>query len=105
MIAGELRELIEIWHLDKIKNELGEEVEVWTVKEKTRAKVIFNSGLKELSNHEIVPVYTNTFEVRIYITISEFDRIKWDDKLFSVISIENNKTRQCKIIQAKMVNE
>lgn len=33
MIAGELRELIEIWHLDKLKNELGEEVEVWTVRE------------------------------------------------------------------------
>lgn len=105
MDAGSLKERIEIYKTTLTKNEVGEEQNDWVLKTETRSKVTNNSGSRNEENNEIVYNYIKTFEVRSYVDISEFDRIKWDGKFYRILNIDINKEYQKQIIQTELIND
>lgn len=105
MIAGILNEIIEIYVPEITRNEVGEQNTNYVLKCKTRARIIHNSGNRTTENNEVVYNYIKTFQVRSYIEISDFDRIKWNDKYYRILNIEPNKQEQQKSITTELVNE
>lgn len=105
MISGILTENIEIYSPHIVINEVGEQVNEWIYKNKTKARVIHNNGARNIENREIVYNYTKTFQVRFYVDIDEFDRIKWDKKFYRILDIDKNKEQQQITITTELVNE
>lgn len=105
MIAGLLKETIEIFKPFQRKNEYGEVEDYFEKSFKTKSQVIYNSGNKIVENNEITSDYKLQFVVRIYHKISEQDRIKYDNKFYQIESIEKNKQFQLLRINASIVQE
>lgn len=105
MDAGSLTERIEILTPTIVKNEVGEQETQYILKYSTRAKKINNSGSRNLENHEIVYDYVKTFEVRLYVDVNEFDRIKYKEKYYRILNIDTNKELQKITIHTELVNE
>ena len=105
MIAGKLTELIEIYSPHITVNDVGEKSTEYVLKNTTKANVIHNKGSRDIENDEIVYKYQKTFEVRIYVDVGEFDRIKWGSKYYRILDIDTNKELQKITIQTEVVNE
>lgn len=106
MIAGLLKEIIEVHSPILNQNEYGEvEDNEYEFKYKTKAQVIYNSGSKIIDNDEIFNDYKLQFIVRIYHNITETDRIKYDGKFYNIESIEKSRQYQLKKINCTLVNE
>ncbi len=105
MEAGRLTENIEIYSPNIIKNELGEQVNTYSYKLRTKANKLSNSGNRKLENHEIVYSYNLVFEVRYYIDVEETDRIKYNNKFHRILSIDKNNLLQKIIITTELINE
>lgn len=105
MNAGKLKHRIEIFSPHLTTNEVGEQVNEFILKNTTKANVINNSGSREIENDEIVYNYTKTFEVRIYVDVDEFDRIKFQNKFYRILNIDTNDELQQITIQTELVNE
>lgn len=105
MIAGKLTERIEIYSPHIIVNDVGEKSTEYVLKNTTKANVIHNKGSRDIENDEIVYNYQKTFEVRIYVDVGEFDRIKWGNKYYRILYIDTNKELQKITIQTEVVNE
>lgn len=105
MQAGILNEIIEIYSPHVIKNDFGEQVMEYRFKNKTRARKVNKSGSRNLENHEIVYNYIKTFEVRIYVDVDNFDRIKYNDKFYRILDIDTNREMQNITIQCELINE
>lgn len=105
MIAGKLTERIEIYSPHITINEVGEQATEYILKNTTKANVVHKSGSRNIENDEIVYNYNKTFEVRIYIDVDEFDRIKWGNKYYRILDIDTNKELQKITIQAELVND
>ena len=105
MIAGQLNDNIEIYSSYLTKNEIGEQVEEWIMKNKTKARIIHNSGSRSIENYEIVYNYVRTFQVRIYVDVNELDRIKWDNRFYRILNIDKDKERQLITITTEIINE
>lgn len=105
MKAGLLNEIINIYsHLQSI-NKYGEVTSYPVLKTTTRANVSWNTGTRSIENDEIVYGYTKTFTVRSYVDISNTDIIEWQDMRYRIISIENRRGYNGKIILAELINE
>ena len=72
----------------------------------TRAQVKFNNGNRLIDNQEIFYENTVTFIVSDYIPYEETMRIKYRDKYYRILSVNNEKvpTRKIEII-AELINE
>lgn len=105
MIAGLLREPIEIYKSELTKNAVGEQETNWILKTKTRSQKINKSGSRNVENDEVVYNYTKIFKVRIYVDVDEFDRIKWNKKFYRILNIDIDKEQQTKIIETELINE
>lgn len=105
MNAGALNEHIEIYTPHIIINEVGEQENEYILKNKTRARVIHNKGNRNIENDEIVYNFVKIFEVRIYVDIEEFDRIKWNDRYYRVLDIDPNKEMQKITVTTEVINE
>lgn len=105
MRAGLLQEDIEILKSTTVTNKYGEQSSIWTVIATTKARLIHDSGARTEINNEIFYAYTKTFQVRYYVNVSEFDRIRWNNQLFRIISIEPNKQQQSLTIKTELVND
>lgn len=71
----------------------------------TRAGVRYNNQTRELDNGEIYYPINITFYVRRYVNVENETIIKWDDKLWRVISCLSNQYYNDKEITAELVNE
>lgn len=103
--AGLFNEQVEIYKFFTIKNKYGEEV---TDREKvfsTRAKVGHIGGSRTVINNEIQTPYMKNFVVRIYVPVFDDSYIKYKDKFYRVVSIDENREMQQKVIIAELVNE
>lgn len=105
MIAGRLRETIVILKPTIIQNEVGEQETTYQEIRTTRAELLQNGGNRNLSNDEISYSYNKTFNVRIYVELDEFYRIKWKNKYYRILSIETNEENQYKTIVTELINE
>lgn len=105
MRAGLLTEQIEILSPEITKNSFGEESTEWKLSYRTRARVLHDSGNRATVNDEIFYQYIKTFIVRLYTPISNFDRIRWNDKIYRVLDIEPDKALQQLTIKTELVND
>ena len=75
------------------------------LRENPKAQVISNSGNKQDQNYETDYVYTKTFVMRSYVPCKEWDRILYKDKMWNVISVDEDRIMNNKTIVATLVNE
>lgn len=105
MIAGTLKELIEVWTPQKVKNDYGEEIIEWRKKLDTRARLIHNSGNKSVVNYEVFYSHNKMLQVRDYVDVKDFDRIKYNGQFYDVIDIEPNKDQMMQQIVIELTND
>lgn len=105
MQAGRLNEVIEIFQPQIDKNEYGEQVQVYVKCYTTRAHVEYNSGNRNIENNEVVFNYNRTFHIRRYVQVNENYQIKWQGKYYRILSIEDVRPWNEKIIQTELINE
>lgn len=105
MNAGKLTERIEIFTPKITKNDVGEQATDYVLKQSTKAHIQHNRGSRDIENNEVVYNCNKTFEVRIYVGVAEFDRIKWDNKFYRILDIDTNKELQQITITTELVNE
>lgn len=105
MNAGKLNERIEIFTPQITKNDVGEQSTEYILKLSTKANIQHIKGNRDIENNEVVYNYSRTFEVRIYVDVNEFDRIKWKDKYYRILDIDTNKELQQITILTELVNE
>lgn len=105
MNAGMLTEKIEIFRKRIVVNDYSEEVEEWERICTTRAGLKHKSGGVTVEGKEITSMYTKEFLMWYYVNIDEFDRIKWENKLYNVLDITPNKENNNKTVTVELVNE
>lgn len=105
MEAGRLNQLVEFWKLILDTDQYGHEQYSYEKAFDTRAEITYNNGDRLIENQEIFYDNTLTFKCRFYIPVLETDRIKYRDKYYRILSIndEYNKHNQ-KIIIAEIIN-
>ena len=105
MRAGLLSEVITIMTPYIEKDEYGSEVEMWDELLTTRANVRWSSGNRSISNDEIVNVYSVDFTIRRYHDIDEVMRVRYEGKLYRILSIEDNRHDGTKKLRCELINE
>ena len=106
MEAGLLKDKILFQRQTVTADEYGHEVTTYTDAFETRADVVWNNGNRIVSNEEIFYENTVSFIVRYYSPVEDTMRIKYQDKLYRIISINPDKEIYYrKIIIAELINE
>ena len=105
MQAGLLRDLIEVYKPELSSNEYGEQIQNYVRAYITKSQVQFRGGNKGESNNEVVSNYTVTFTIRRYNQIAENYLIKWYDRKYRILSIEDNRQLNYKRIIGELINE
>ena len=103
--AGLLNEVIQIKRLTSVVNDFGEKVETWENHLTTRARVMNDSGNRNLINDEIFYSYNKTFQVRYYIDVVETDIVVWQNKEYRIISVEKRRFENDILIRTQLINE
>ena len=105
MRAGLLTEQIDILSPEITTNPFGEESTEWKIAYSTRARIMHDSGSRDTVNGEVFYQYIKTFVVRYYVTVNDFDRIKWNGKIYRVLDIEPDKVQQQLTIKTELIND
>lgn len=103
--AGLLNEIINILSPTYTINEFGEKVQTYSVTYTTRARVDNNGGARNTENNEIFYAYQKTFTVRIYVPVTEFDLIEYQNKRYRIITIDKRRDYNDMIIITELVND
>ena len=105
MRSGLLTEQIKILRPEITRNAFGEQEEEYKEHYQTKARVLHNSGRRSVENGEILHSYEKTVEVWKYVDVVETDFILLDGKQYRILSIEDDKTQQKKIITIELIND
>lgn len=105
MNAGLLTEKIDILQPIEVGNAFGEKEVIYTPKYTTRARVIYDSGNREIVNDEIFYLYNVSFQMRIYVPITETSLIQWNGKRYRVLSIQERREYSDKMVKTALANE
>ena len=103
--AGLFNELIGVHRLVQSTNEYNEQIDTYEKSYDTRARILHRNGSRTNDGEEIYYAYTKTFIVRLYVPVSEFDRIKYDGKLYRILSIDKNKKLQQITIETELIKD
>lgn len=103
--AGLLNEVITIKEATITKNSFGEEVETYSNKYTTRARVIQTNSNRTTENNEITVDFTKEFQIRIYVPIEEFDIIEWRGKLYRIVSLNVDRHNQYITVIGDLIND
>ena len=105
MRAGLLDTEVKILRPEITRNAFGEQEEEYKDHYTTKARVLHNSGRRSVENGEILHSYEKTVEVWKYVDVVETDFIEFDGKQYRILSIEDDKTQQKKIITIELIND
>ena len=105
MRSGLLTEQIKVLRPEITRNAFGEQEEEYKEHYTTKARVLHNSGSRDVQNGEILHTYIKTLEVWRYVDVIETDFIEYDGKQYRILSIEDDKTQQKKVITIELINE
>ena len=105
MRAGLLDTEVKILRPEITRNAFGEQEEEYKEHYTTKARVLHNSGRRAIENGEIFHQYEKTIEVWKYVDVVETDFIEFDGKQYRILSIEDDKTQQKKIITIELIND
>lgn len=105
MRAGLLTESIEIYEKTLVKNDYGEESENWVLKYSTKARLVHDGGGRVIINDEVFYTHAKTFQVRSYVPVEDYDRIKWNGKFYRILNIEIDKKINNITIKAELIDD
>lgn len=105
MRAGILKEKLDIYVNKETVTEYGSKHRNWEYLYSIRAAVRNNGGGRRIENNEILYSYSKEFIVRHYVVIDETMRLKYNNKMYRIISIEPNKYYNDKIIITEECND
>lgn len=105
MRAGLLKYPIEIWTKTITTNDFGEEEETWDMTYQTRARLLHDGGTRVVNNEQIFYEHSKTFQVREYVPVGEYDRIKWRGDFYRILNIEPDVDRMQQIIKTELVDD
>lgn len=105
MWAGLRNEVVDIMRYTNAPNEYGEIVKTLTKEYTLRAKVNHLSGSRTVRNDEIQYPYNKTFVMRYNAPITEDNLIRWQNKLWRVQSIDNDRDMKQLVVVTEIVNE
>lgn len=103
MRAGLLNKVVTILEPVTINSEYGGAETKYESTKNTKARVVFNNGERLVDNSEIYHSYTISFEIRNYHKVNEDMRIKYKDKQYRILSVEEQV--QSLILKCELVNE
>lgn len=106
MDSGILNQKIEFYRLVLGKDEYNHETYDYEFAFDTRANVIFNNGNRVIESEEIFYDNSISFKVRFYIPVLDTDRIKYRDKWYRIITVNDiPNIRNQKVITCELVNQ
>ena len=82
--AGELKESIKIFTVNKISNDLGEMIRTNVLLKTVRCHVIYEKGDEVENNGQLTPIQTVTFNIRWDESIKEEMLIEYKTKLYNI---------------------
>ena len=105
MQAGRLTEIIYFYKLVKVKTDTGSEDNFYQEDHKCRARVSYSGGDRENENGDIFYSHHIIFEIRRGLDFDELYRIKWDNRMYRIVCIEQDKHNQSTRIITDLINE
>ena len=106
MESGLLKDKITFQKMIVTTDEYGHEITTYIDSFTTRADVIWNNGDRIVSNNEIFFSNTVSFIVRFYCPVEDTMRIKYQNKLYRIISINPDRDLyRNKTIITELINE
>lgn len=104
MQAGSLNKYIAIYSVEKIPNGYGSFKNEYKEKYKTKAQIKYLSGNKTINAKEVFFSSKVSFTIRKQNKLTESDRIKYNDKFYSIDYITESDLNS-KTIITDLVNE
>lgn len=106
MESGLLKDKITFQKMTVTVDVYGHEITTYTDAFTTRTDVIWNNGERLISNDEVFYSNTVQFIVRFYCPVEDTMRIKYQDKLYRIISINPDRDLyKNKTIITELINE
>ena len=105
MMAGGLKEVVEVYAPIKQINEFGERVIYYNKIYTTRAEVVHSGGGRTNENGEIVLTQNRIFRTRIYVPVTDYCRLRWNGDFYRITNIEEDKRLQMLTVVTEKVNE
>lgn len=105
MRAGLLTENVDILRAEIVKNPFGEDTETWSVVYSTRARVEQVNSQRAEENSEVVYNFSKRFTLRVYVPVKEYDRIRWDGKLYAITSLEKDQREMKITVVGDLIND
>lgn len=103
--AGLLNRQIEVYKPVSLTNTVGATTIKWTKAFETRANVRQTSMSRGQQVNEIFYPTSKEFIIRSYHHIDEFHRIKYQNNMYRIVSIERRREMNDILIIADLVNE
>ncbi len=105
MQAGRLTEIIHFYKLVKVKTGTGSEDNTYVSDHKCRARVSYTGGDRENQNGDIFYSHHVIFEIRRGLDFDELYRIKWNEGMYRIECIEQDRHNQSIKIVCSLINE
>lgn len=105
MRAGLLDTEVKILRPEITRNAFGEQEEEYKDHYTTKARVLHDSGSRDIQNGEILHTYIKTIEVWKYVDVIETDFIELNGKQYRILEIEPDKVQQKQIITLELIND
>lgn len=105
MLAGRLTERINFYKPVTVKTETGSENNTYVLDHKCRANKTYSDGSRTNENGDIFYIHYVNFEIRQGYDLNELYRIEWDGRMYRILYIEKNRTRQSIKIVTELVND
>ena len=104
MRAGLLRYTIQFYASKEERGEYGSAKQTYELEKTCRAYVKFNSGTKTVENSEIMNIYNTTFKIR-RTNVDYKWRVKYEDRYYNILSVNDDLKDQSTTIIAEVINE
>lgn len=104
MNAGRFDELIELWNYTTELNSYGENVKSWSKYKDVWARIEYKVGRESIDANQLQHKQTCNITVRFDPLISVYNEIKYDNKTFKIISIQELNRRQYLILNCEQSN-
>lgn len=105
MRAGVLKDTIVIFRQASERNSAGEEVVSYERAETIRAQVKRTAQSRTQQNEETIFPARKTFIVRLYHQIPELSRVEHEGKMYRILSIDDDRDFQQKVIDTELIQD
>lgn len=105
MTAGAFEYPIIILQHQEVISEYGDQCDEYEPTATTRAYLQPIGGGRTDAIKEAEYIYRKNFVIRSYIPVTEYDRVKFDNKVYRILSIEKDRIKNQITLQCELVNE